>query len=47
METTENFGTDLYIKFFNCVYETLSNKPLTNINELTQVDVLKALIHEM
>lgn len=43
----ENFNVDLYIKFFNSIYETFNKEPITSINEITEPKVLKSLLYEM
>lgn len=43
----ENFNVELYIKFFNSIYETFNKEPITSINEITKPKVLKSLLYEM
>lgn len=43
----EHFNVDLYIKFFNSIYETFNKQPMTSINEITKPKVLKSLLYEM
>ena len=43
----ENFNVDLYVKFFNSIYETFNKEPISSINEITKPKVLKSLLYEM